>query len=290
MVNNPVNIPALVQQANPGVVSAIRQASQQTGVDFSYLLQNAAAESSLNQAAQNTSSSARGLYQFIETTWLDTVARHGAAHGLGHAAAAITRDSHGKPVVNDPGLRQQILALRDDPAIAALMAAEFTKDNRATLEASLGRKVDNHELYLAHFMGATGAGKLLSKGETAPSMAASQLLPAAASANHAVFYDAGRALSVAEVREQLARHFEGGLQGRTLALQQVVLEMQQPTLASLDDVDLAIRSGMAVSTDTALPVMMSATKPSTGKALALFKSLGIAVTAPTVVPGNNWKA
>jgi hypothetical protein len=207
MVNSSVNIPALLQHARPDVVKAIRYASDKTGVDFSYLLQNASAESNLNPTAHSSASSAKGLFQFIDSTWLDTVDRHGAQHGLGKAAAAITRDSNGKPVVHDAAVRKQILAMRDNPDIAAMMAAEFTKDNQATLESTLGRKVDNSELYMAHFLGASGAGKFLSKLEQAPTASASRLLPHAAAANHAVFYEAGKALSVNEVYGKLAKHF-----------------------------------------------------------------------------------
>ena len=83
------DINTLIRQAWPEVVSAIRQASNKTGVDFDYLLRNAAVESSLDPAAGNQSSSARGLYQFIDSTWLDMVDKHGGEHGLATAAAAI---------------------------------------------------------------------------------------------------------------------------------------------------------------------------------------------------------
>lgn len=207
MVNAPANIATLIQQAKPEVVSAIRAASDKTGVDFAYLLQNAATESSFDTTAGNAGSSARGLYQFIDSTWLETVDRHGAEHGLGAAAEAITRDSNGKPVVTNPVIRRQILALRDNPEVASLMAAEFTKDNQATLETTLGRSVGNTELYMAHFLGASGAGKFLSKLDAAPQARADTLLPHAAQANQAVFYQAGRALSVDQIYDRFADRF-----------------------------------------------------------------------------------
>ncbi|MES2606321.1 MAG: transglycosylase SLT domain-containing protein [Pseudomonadota bacterium] len=207
MVNATANIATLIQQAKPEVVTAIRAASDKTGVDFAYLLQNAATESSFNPTAGNTGSSARGLYQFIDSTWLETVDRHGAEHGLGAAADAITRDSNGKPVVTNPAIRRQILALRDNPEVASLMAAEFTKDNQATLENTLGRSVGNTELYMAHFLGASGAGKFLSKLDAAPQARADTLLPHAAQANQAVFYKGGRALSVDQIYDRFADRF-----------------------------------------------------------------------------------
>ena len=48
------------------VTGAIRQAAQKTGANFNYLLATARVESNLNPNAQATSSSAGGLFQFIE--------------------------------------------------------------------------------------------------------------------------------------------------------------------------------------------------------------------------------
>ena len=63
--------------------AAIAHASQRTGVDFSYLLAQARIESGLDPQAEARTSSASGLFQFIDQTWLSTLDRHGAALGLG---------------------------------------------------------------------------------------------------------------------------------------------------------------------------------------------------------------
>lgn len=208
MINNASSIASLAGQARPEVVDAIRQASASTGVDFSYLLQKAATESSFDTKAQAPTSSARGLYQFIDRTWLDTIDKHGAEHGLVNAAAAIKRDSQGNPVVNDAATLQKILELRDNPRVAAFMAAEFAKDNKASLEQSLGRSVGNTELYLAHFLGAGGAARFLSSMEQSPDSSAAQVMPAAARANQAVFYQDGKSLTVDQVFARFADKFD----------------------------------------------------------------------------------
>src|SRR5437868_1566523 len=64
------------------VTAAIQLASARTGVQFDYLLNQARIESSLNPEARARTSSATGLFQFIEQTWLGMVKQHGAAHGL----------------------------------------------------------------------------------------------------------------------------------------------------------------------------------------------------------------
>ena len=190
-----MDIVALARQAG-GVAAVVRDAAARTGVDFSYLMAQARVESGLNPAAQARTSSARGLYQFTNSTWLETVRKHGAAHGLGWAAEAI---ASGAAKVGTAA-RETILGLRDNAGAAALMAGEFARDNGAALEARLGRAVGSTDLYMAHFLGAGGAAKFLGALAAAPGTAAAVILPAAAAANRGVFFARdGSARSVAEV-------------------------------------------------------------------------------------------
>src|SRR5689334_11742651 len=88
---------------DPTVSESIRRASRATGVDFGYLMAEAAQESGLRADAKASTSSATGLFQFTEGTWLDMVRRHGAEHGLAAEAAKIGTDEAGRPTVADPG-------------------------------------------------------------------------------------------------------------------------------------------------------------------------------------------
>src|SRR5471032_2601765 len=108
------------------VVAALKNAAQATGSDFHYLLGTAMRESSLKPDAQSATSSAAGLFQFVDQTWLGLVKDHGAQHGLSDFANAITKDSSGRYHA-DGATKQSILALRKDPQTAALMAGEFAK-------------------------------------------------------------------------------------------------------------------------------------------------------------------
>ena len=172
--------------ARPDVRSSIARASAATGIDFGYLLGQAKLESNLNPNARAGTSSAAGLYQFTNGTWLTTLDQHGASHGYGWAGAAIER---GK--VQNPALRQQVMALRYDPDASALMAAELASDNRDVLVGVLGREPDAPELYLAHFLGAGGASKFLAALQSDPGQSAAALFPQAAEANHGIFFGAG---------------------------------------------------------------------------------------------------
>ncbi|MEQ1508923.1 MAG: transglycosylase SLT domain-containing protein [Sphingopyxis sp.] len=205
MVSSPVN----VGSASGRVTAAIRMASERTGVDFSYLYNQARVESGLNPNAQARTSSARGLFQFIDQSWLATVNNHGRSHGLGWAADAIRQNSQGRYVVDDPNMRRSILALRDNPDAASAMAAEFAADNRDHLQGALGHAVEDVDLYLAHFLGPGGATRFLRAHDRDPSAAAAPLLPQAARANRSIFYArGGQPRSLAEIRARFAARMD----------------------------------------------------------------------------------
>jgi len=184
---------------------AIFRAASGTGVDFNYLYNQARVESSFDPNARARTSSATGLYQFIEQSWLGVVAKHGDAHGLGWATAAIRQGTDGRYRVADPQTRAAILDLRRDPTTAAAMAAEFASDNRDTLESRLGRSVETVDLYLAHFLGAAGAVKFLRSHDASPDTPAAAIFPAAARSNRSIFFSRdGASRSLRDVRERFA--------------------------------------------------------------------------------------
>ena len=171
------------------VTGAIRQAAQITGAGFSYLLATAKIESGLNPAVQARTSSATGLFQFIEQTWLMTMKQSGAELGLGRYADAIEKTSSGRFVVRDPAMRAEILNLRKNPSVNAAMAGALTRQNAARLKTKIGRDATEGELYIAHFLGANGAARLINAAATNPQVSAASLFPRAAAANRSIFYD-----------------------------------------------------------------------------------------------------
>lgn len=191
---------APVLNARPEVIEALRTASAQTGSDFHYLLGTAMRESSLDSEAKSRHSSATGLFQFVDQTWLSVVKRYGDEYGLSNYADAIHDSGNGHFTVSDKDTKAAILALRKDPQLSALMAGASANETKQSLECALGRKVCGGELYAAHFLGEGGARRLIALNEKNPNCAADQEFPQAAKANHNVFYHAdGSAKSVREI-------------------------------------------------------------------------------------------
>ncbi|MGH1403738.1 MAG: transglycosylase SLT domain-containing protein [Alphaproteobacteria bacterium] len=176
------------------VLQAIQRASDTSGVDFSYLVQQAAAESNFDTDAKAKTSSATGLYQFIDSTWLSMVERYGNDYGIDTAELN----------------KSEVLALRNDAEKASFMAAAFASENETFLNTHWGGDIGATELYFAHFMGAGGATSFLKARDETPLTQAADLFPKAASANRNVFYDpeTGKARTIEEVYQFFDKKFQ----------------------------------------------------------------------------------
>lgn len=104
------------------------------------------AESGGNADARNPNSSAGGLGQFIDATWLAMLAKH-------------RPDLQGSP--------DQLLALKSDPQLSREMTAAYAADNGKILTGA-GYEASPGNTYLAHFAGPQGAVKVLSADPNAP--------------------------------------------------------------------------------------------------------------------------
>lgn len=182
------SIGAPTSGTHANVMAALRAASSATGVDFGYLVKTAQRESNFDPSARASTSSATGLFQFTNATWLDTVERYGGRHGI-----------------STQGLSNgQVLALRSDPEISARMGAELAAENARILEVKIGRSATPGELYAAHFLGPSDAAKLIDAARSNGSAPAADLLPRAASANANVFMDRdGLQLTAADLYHKL---------------------------------------------------------------------------------------
>ena len=192
------------------LATALTAAGNRSGVDFSYLLQTAMRESSLNPSAKASTSSAVGLFQFLQGTWLQVMKEEGPRLGYAQIANEIQRNSDGSYTVADPARKAEILKLREDPQIAADLAAAFTRSNGEYLKSRFGRNPSAGELYIAHFLGAEGAERMFKAGLENPDQLAVNLFPRQADANQSIFYSNGQPRTIRDVYRTLVAKHETG--------------------------------------------------------------------------------
>lgn len=187
------------------VMDAIWKASQATGVDYKYLLAKAQLESGLNPDAKARTSSAAGLFQFIEGTWISSLERYQSQiEGAKLFQARGSRADRARSAS-----RSERLEWRFDPELAALVAGAYALENAKRLETVLGRRATSTELYMAHFLGTGGAARFLSAWQRDPHRAAAHIFPRPARANRPIFYtSSGRARSL----EGVLKHFDAKLE------------------------------------------------------------------------------
>ena len=177
-----------VEQIRGVVEAAIQRASNATGVDFSFLMGAARRESGFNPAARARTSSATGLFQFTDQTWLATLKQHGAKYGYARYADLIQQGANGRYYVPGGEARTTVMDLRLDPHASALMAGELAADHAAYLRGRVGREPTAGELYVAHVLGPAGSAKLIDAMRASPMANAAALFPEAAGANRGLFY------------------------------------------------------------------------------------------------------
>lgn len=201
MAVQPISVPQ-------SLAYVLNNAGNKNGVDFDYLLKTAVRESSLNPTAKATTSSATGLFQFLESTWLQVMKEEGPRLGYGKYANAIEKSSDGDFYIKDPAVKAEVLQLREDPQIAADLAAAFTKNNGDYLHQKFGRMPSAGELYIAHFLGAKGAEKMFTAGLANPDQIAATLFPKQAASNKAIFYSDGQPRTIRQVYRALVSKHE----------------------------------------------------------------------------------
>jgi len=199
-----------VQSIRGVVEAAIQRAASASGVDFGFLMGTARRESGYNPNAQAKTSSAGGLFQFIDQTWMSMLKQHGAKYGYGQYADMIQRNAHGQFYVPGAGQRSAVMQLKFDPHASAYMAGELAATCAAYLRGRVGREPTAGELYSAHMLGPAGSAKLIDAVRASPGANAAALFPEAAAANRPIFYRGGRPATVAEVYANLTSVPGGG--------------------------------------------------------------------------------
>jgi hypothetical protein len=218
-------------KVHQSIVERVVKAAQTTEMDPALLMAIADKESNFSSTAKARTSSASGLFQFVEKTWFKAMKTFGWRHGHGETAAAIVSDEG--PRVSGQK-RAQILNLRNDPYLSAALAAEMLKKDSARIAEKIGRPLTSGETYLIHFLGPDDAERFMKTMEEAPHTSAAALLPRPARANKPIFYEQqGRRLKVRSVRE-VHEAFETMMDKRTSRYEDVAAKLPAGTTAYVE--------------------------------------------------------
>lgn len=175
-------------------VGAVRMASDKNNIAFGYMMELAETESAFAPSVKAKTSSATGLYQFIESTWHGTLKTYGHKYGLGAFADEIEifKDDYGRDQarIANPLLRSQVIEMRKHPHLSSLLSTDFQLENRAKEQCYIKDKpLTRTDMYIAHFLGAHDAVYFIDALQKNGEKSAVDTFPEAAEYNIGVFYD-----------------------------------------------------------------------------------------------------
>jgi hypothetical protein len=181
---------------HPALLQVIVDEARTTGLAPEFALALVSKESGFDRHAKSTRSTARGLFQFTDRTWLEAVERFGAEGPIAETLSGLGR--------------AEILHLRHHEITSTTIAVRYIAESRDRLTRSLGRAPTSSELYASHFFGRTGVVEFMSHLRKSPSATAADLFPDFAKANPSLFHDAdkGKPLSVSEVNLRLRQRLD----------------------------------------------------------------------------------
>lgn len=232
-----------------------------------YLQATALVESGGNTNAKASTSSAGGMFQFLDGTWKQMT----------------------KEMGKDYSLQDKF-----DPKKAAEVMAYFTQKQKTQLEKGTGKAASNTDLYMAHFLGAGGATKFINAMGKDSSQSAAAMDPAAAKANKSIYYDkSGKERSLKEVYDLMGSKMgraeqavaSGSFGGKAIPADVLALAGGRPVTASGAPVSLPVATASNVPAAAAPnqgQVAAATNKPSSGVVAATAST----TAAPTAgAPG-----
>ena len=188
--------------ASPEVLDAILVASRTHGVDPIFMLSTAWTESRLRPAIRNPGSSASGLFQYTERTWLNALREFGGPHGVAHLAHAANDRS--LPQAERSRAYREAVGLRSNARLNAMMAAGHMRMFSDAYRARFRREPRFTDLHVMHMLGDTSGLHFIAVVQREPGRSVSEFLGEdAMDANAGIFrrngVRGGAALSVGEV-------------------------------------------------------------------------------------------
>ena len=208
------------------VANMIDEVSAKFGIDRGIMFAVASIESSFNVGAKASTSTAKGLFQFTQRTWDDLIKRKTFA-----GFRFTSKDIH-------------------NPYKNTTMAAAYLKNIQEKMQSTLGRSPAPADIYLAHFLGLTGANAFLTALTSSPDSLGKDVFAKAASSNKNIFYNNGTPRTLAEIWEALS-----GKVNRAYAK----FSGQTKTQVSSTEVAPAVTATAGAQPAVAMPVKLSKT-------------------------------
>ncbi|WP_119422830.1 hypothetical protein [Desertibaculum subflavum] len=182
--------------------TAVAAAAARQGTGFGPMLREIARLP--GTPADQVQGSPKTPFRFDDQTWLRLVQTYGAGHGLGQLAEGILTDANGAREARNPDLGQEILRLRDDPAVARVMAEHLATEHAKVLQGELGRAPTDGELYLSHLLGPDRAARFSRLQAANPAASATELFPDAARRYPALFGTEANSATLRDVQQRLS--------------------------------------------------------------------------------------
>lgn len=165
----------VLPDSKESVKKKIADISSKIGADPTVMQTFAAIESGLDPNAGSNSSSAKGLYQFTNSTWNEQLRSKGGKYGI------------------------KLDTPPTDIVASTILANDYLNTNKNII-SSVKPNPNVADLYLTHFLGPGGARTFLA---TDPNESAAKVLPKAAKANRSIFYSGSEPLSVGTIYKNI---------------------------------------------------------------------------------------
>lgn len=230
---------------DPTIGGAISAASGMTQgrVSVSYLTRMTGRESNYDPNAKNPSSSATGLTQFTEGTWLEMVRNYPEQMGLERGAS--------QRQLATPEGRAELLKLRTDATMSIKAGALYADQNAKVFQQTFGSAPTDTDLYLMHFLGGGGGPAFLRQlraDSTSPIFPTGNFTSDQIAANKSVFYKAnGEPRTFGEVYRNISSSFTGSQSAAQHSLSTFIAGRADAKEAELkrNMMGVAVREGIA---------------------------------------------
>jgi hypothetical protein len=187
-----------IEQRFEAIRAKITEFSAQAGVSPGLVAKIMRIESNFNPNTKASSSSARGLGQFIDETWIEMVLRYGKKYGITGSG------TNGEITAADAKSQRANIDLQ------IAMTAEFTKHGLALHEKfkSANAYSEDASVYAHHNLGLSEASKLLQALRDNPTQRVEKVLQKSSIRNNPSLYKNGQ--TVAQVYEVLVKKMQAG--------------------------------------------------------------------------------